>query len=142
MPIVASTQGFSITDSYRKTRTVKRPQVALTGGYTFTDYKAQGQTLGYVLIDLEPPPRGKLTPFSAYVALSRSRSRDQVRILRGFDPLLFTTHPSLELEAEDVRLTLLERDTREWWESSRGPAEDRLRPSRVAPVASGTKAAT
>ncbi|KAJ7290438.1 hypothetical protein C8J57DRAFT_1046079 [Mycena rebaudengoi] len=56
MPIVASTQGFSIIDAYRKPRTVRRRRLALTGGYAFTDYKAQGQTLGYVLINLEPPP--------------------------------------------------------------------------------------
>ncbi|KAJ7278747.1 hypothetical protein C8J57DRAFT_1059791, partial [Mycena rebaudengoi] len=48
----------------------------LTGGYVFTDYKAQGQTMGYILIDLERPPRGKLTPFNA---LSRSHVREQVR---------------------------------------------------------------
>ncbi|KAJ7218910.1 hypothetical protein C8J57DRAFT_1537271 [Mycena rebaudengoi] len=51
-----------------------RRQLALTGGYAFTDYKVQRQTMGYILIDLEPPPRGKLTPFNAYVALSRSRA--------------------------------------------------------------------
>ncbi|KAJ7262358.1 hypothetical protein C8J57DRAFT_1071276 [Mycena rebaudengoi] len=58
-----------------KKHNIKRRQLALTGGYVFTDYKAQGQTMGYILIDLAPPPRGVLTPFNAYVALSRSHAR-------------------------------------------------------------------
>ncbi|KAJ7277539.1 hypothetical protein C8J57DRAFT_1060929, partial [Mycena rebaudengoi] len=53
----------------------------LTGGYVFTDYKVQGQAMGYILIDLAPPPRGVLTPLNAYVALSRSCARKQVRFL-------------------------------------------------------------
>ncbi|KAJ7258931.1 hypothetical protein C8J57DRAFT_1073413, partial [Mycena rebaudengoi] len=61
----------------------------LAGGYMFTDYKAQGQTMSYILIDLAPPPRGVLPPFNAYVALSRSRARKQVRFLRGLDPCCF-----------------------------------------------------
>jgi hypothetical protein len=67
--------------------------------------------MGYILIDLEPPPRGKLTPFNAYVALSRSRAREQVRLLRGLDLLLFTTHPSADLAREDERLAVLEHET-------------------------------
>ncbi|KIM56878.1 hypothetical protein SCLCIDRAFT_131593, partial [Scleroderma citrinum Foug A] len=38
-------------------------------------------------------PRGQLTPFNAYVALSRSRSRVGIRLLQDFDERLFTHHP-------------------------------------------------
>ncbi|KAJ7266935.1 hypothetical protein B0H12DRAFT_1200858 [Mycena haematopus] len=89
-----------------------RGELAITPAYAFTDYKSQGQTIQYVYIDLEPPPRGKLTPFSAYVALSRSRGRDHIRLLRGFDPDLFTTHPNLDLAVEDARLDRLTARTK------------------------------
>ena len=41
----------------------------MTAGYTFTDYKSQGQTIEYVIIDIGRPPTGSLSPFSVYVAL-------------------------------------------------------------------------
>ncbi|KAJ7227915.1 hypothetical protein C8J57DRAFT_1092828, partial [Mycena rebaudengoi] len=83
----------------------------LTGGYVFTDYKVQGQAMGYILIDLAPPPRGILTPLNAYVALSRSCARKQVQFLGGLNPLLFPTHPSADLAREDERLAQLEHET-------------------------------
>ena len=47
-------------------------------GICFTDYHAQGQTIGNVIIDLATPPTSRLTPFSAYVALSHSSGRDMI----------------------------------------------------------------
>ncbi|KAJ7927959.1 hypothetical protein B0H13DRAFT_1598110 [Mycena leptocephala] len=91
----------------------------MTAGYAFTDYKSQGQTIQHVFIDLEKPPSGKLTPFSAYVALSRSKGRDRIRLLRGYEPELFTTHPSLDLEAEDARLAILTDQTKQMYPCSR-----------------------
>ncbi|KAI0257795.1 hypothetical protein BC834DRAFT_838987, partial [Gloeopeniophorella convolvens] len=39
----------------------------------FTDYRAQGQTIPKVVVDIAPPPTGaSLSMFSMYVALSRS----------------------------------------------------------------------
>ena len=52
------------------TRTVHRCQLSLTSVYGFTDYRSQGQTLPYVLVDIAAPPHGKLTLFNLYVALS------------------------------------------------------------------------
>ncbi|KAJ6489216.1 hypothetical protein C8R47DRAFT_952423, partial [Mycena vitilis] len=103
LPIVPSKLSFGIVANGGKV-TVNRRQLAMTPAYAFTDYKSQGQTLGTVYIDMEKPPCGKLTPFSAYVALSRSKGRDRIRLLRGFETQLFTTHPSPELEKEDKRL--------------------------------------
>lgn len=56
------------------------------------------------MVDLAKPPRGNLTPFSTYVALSRSRGRNTIRLLRSFDKTLLTTHLSELLEEEDVQL--------------------------------------
>jgi ATP-dependent exoDNAse (exonuclease V) alpha subunit len=111
LPIVPSKLGFSIKIGGRKW-SINRRQLAMTPAYAFTDYKSQGQTLQHVYIDLQSPPTGKLTPFSAYVALSRSKGRDRIRLLRGFENELFTTHPSLELEAEDARLDALTEQTK------------------------------
>jgi hypothetical protein len=79
-------------------------QMALTGAYAFTDYKAQGQSLEYVVVDLVKPPSGCLTPFSAYVTLSRSRGRNMIRLLRQFGKTLLTTHPLEALAEEDLQL--------------------------------------
>jgi ATP-dependent exoDNAse (exonuclease V) alpha subunit len=111
LPIVPSKLTFTISVGTKKF-SIHRRQLAMTPGYAFTDYKSQGQTIQHVYIDLEKPPTGKLTPFSAYVALSRSKGRDRIRLLRGYEPDLFTTHPSLDLEAEDARLDALTQQTK------------------------------
>ena len=64
---------------------INREQYALTPAYAFTDFKSQGQTIESVIVDLAKPPSGKLTAFNAYVALSRSRGRHTIRLLRDFD---------------------------------------------------------
>ena len=69
-----------------------------------------------VLVDLGKPPTGALNGFNAYVALSRSRGRNTIRLLREIDSKLFTEHPSEILREEDVRLTRLERQTLERYE--------------------------
>ncbi|KAF8344110.1 uncharacterized protein EI90DRAFT_2901729 [Cantharellus anzutake] len=53
----------------------------MTSAYTLTDYRAQGQTIKYVMIDLAPPPAGGLIPFNAYVALSQSSGRNMIWLL-------------------------------------------------------------
>jgi hypothetical protein len=111
LPIVPSKMGFNVTLANGVQQLIHRRQLALTPAYAFTDYKAQGQTLEYVLVDLEPPPSYALTPFSAYVALSRSKGRQRIRLLRGFNPKLFTTHPSEDLAVEDARLDILNSTT-------------------------------
>jgi len=59
------------------------------------------------------PPHGKLTPFNAYVALSRAKTSSNIRLLRDFDDKLFTQHPSEFLQIEDERLDGLDKETRE-----------------------------
>lgn len=96
-------------------RTVKRLQYPLTLAYAFTDYRAQGQTIIPVIIDIATPPGGALNLFNIYVALSRSSSRDTVRLLRGFDEAVFLQGHSAELMMEDDRLEGLNSTTQEWW---------------------------
>lgn len=62
-------------------------------------------------MDLATPPFGKLTPFHVYAVLSRSRGKDDTRLLRDFEGALFSTHPTEDLHAEDGRLRRLEDRT-------------------------------
>jgi len=68
------------------------------------------------IIDIGKPPTGTLSPFSAYVVLSRSRGRDTIRLLRDFDDNLFQNHPSEVLRREMTRLEVLNDAMRRKWE--------------------------
>ena len=96
-------------------RTVRRRQFSITAAYAFTDYRSQGQTISYVLIDIATPPSGGLNLFNLYVALSRSSERSTIRLLRDFDDELFKKRHSLEPLAEDDKLMELDQKTDEWW---------------------------
>jgi hypothetical protein len=67
-------------------RSVRRCQFPITAAY---DYRSQGQTLPYVIIDIASPPSGTLTLFNLYVALSQSSGRQSIRLWRDFDDELF-----------------------------------------------------
>ncbi|KII89502.1 hypothetical protein PLICRDRAFT_175676 [Plicaturopsis crispa FD-325 SS-3] len=116
LPIVPMKKTFMVTEIDTKmSKTVTRYQFPVTLAYAFTDYRSQGQTLEYVVIDIARPPAGELTPFNAYVALSRGRGRENIRLLRDFDDRLFTQHPSEHLRLEDRRLEELDAKTEKWW---------------------------
>lgn len=98
---------------------IKRRQLALTAAYAFTDIKSQGQTIEHVVVDLGRTTCFALNPFNAYVALSRSRGRDNIRLLRDFDEKLFTHPPSEDLLKEDIRLANLAEETKKSFKSGR-----------------------
>ena len=118
IPIVPVKKTFTITKNGTK-MTVTRYQLPLTLAYAFTDYRSQGQTLEPVIVDIGPPPYGRLTPFNVYVALSRGTGRDNIQLLRDFDETLLQHHPSEYLRLEDERLDSLNDSTKEIWESRR-----------------------
>jgi len=118
IPITPYTVTFGITLNDGSKFTISRTQYAVTGGYAFTDIKAQGQTMGPILIDLRTPPTGQISPFSAYVALSRSRGRDTIHLLTDFDEKLFKTHPNTDLAIEMERLEILAAKTQLNYNSS------------------------
>jgi hypothetical protein len=95
---------------------IKRTQFPLTGGYAFTDYRSQGQTISQAIVVIAPPPRGMLTLFNLYVALSRCPSRNDICLLHDFDPdMLLKAHDENLLRA-DERLEHLNDVTRRWWQ--------------------------
>ena len=96
---------------------LERRQLAIVPAYAFTDYKSQGQMMEYVIVDISKPPSGSLSPFSVYVALSRSRGRKTIQILRDFDPALFMHHPSEDLRKDMMRLEHLDQMTWETYEN-------------------------
>ncbi|OAX31861.1 hypothetical protein K503DRAFT_703014, partial [Rhizopogon vinicolor AM-OR11-026] len=57
----------------------------ITPAYGFTDYRSQGQIVSHTIIDIGTPPTGGLTLLNVYVALSRRRGQDNIRLLRDFD---------------------------------------------------------
>ena len=88
----------------------------MTAAYAFTDYRSQGQTLLFVIIDIAQPPSGGLNLFNLYVALSRSSGRDTIRLLRDFDDQIFLKTHDVALLAEDDRMERLNDITQAWWQ--------------------------
>lgn len=124
IPVVPMEKTFSIVSATRRRAiTVKRLQFPLTAAYAFTDYRAQGQTIPNVLIDIRKPPSFPLTAFNAYVALSRSAGTNNIRLIGDFEDVLFTQHPNEMLRREDRRLEELDRVTKSRWEGEEARAE-------------------
>ena len=115
IPLTPSLAPFTVLGRTGKRFKVSRYQYTMTTGYAFTDYKSQSQTIEYVIIDIGRPPTGSLSPFSVYVALSRSRGRETIRLLRDFNPNLFQNHPSEALRSDMRRLERLNKVTRREW---------------------------
>ncbi|KAB5588280.1 Vacuolar membrane-associated protein IML1 [Ceratobasidium theobromae] len=113
VPIVPIKKNYDLPREHKSggSRSVTRWQLPMTSAYAFTDYQAQGQTIERVVVDIARPPSGRLTQFNAYVALSRSKGRDGIRLLRDFDSDLFQTVPSYYLQEEGKRLQRLDQET-------------------------------
>jgi len=82
--------------------TVTRRQVPVEPGFAMTVYKAQGQTMEWVIVDLagcagtEPP----------YVMVSRATSLNGLLVLRDFDARAITKRRSEDLRKELNRIML------------------------------------
>ena len=111
IPIFPSEMSFNIHYQHNPKCKIIRRQYPLSGAYAFTDHKAQGQTIEYVIVDIGPTKKFPVSSFAAYVALSRSRGRDNIRLLRDFDDVIFTKHPSEALRQEDERLQSINKVT-------------------------------
>lgn len=72
IPIEPTEQAYTIEvegadgEQRRIKKAVHRHQLPITAAYAFTDYRSQGQTLPYVIIDIAKPPTGKLSLFNLY----------------------------------------------------------------------------
>ena len=115
IPIEPVTRSFLILKDGKRI-SVNRTQLPLTLAYAFTNYRAQGQTLEPVIVNIGPPPHGLLTPFNIYMALSRGMGQDNIQLLRDFDEKLLQQHPSEYLRLEDERLKMLDEKTKALWD--------------------------
>ena len=75
-------------------------QFPVTLAYAITDYKCQGQTFKWVVVDLKKPNGGYSPTSSPYVQLSRAKTLASLSILRPFDPGELRTPLSKDLLAE------------------------------------------
>ncbi|KAF8233313.1 hypothetical protein L208DRAFT_898902 [Tricholoma matsutake] len=76
----------------------------MTTPYAFTDYRAQGQTLSYVLVDIGTPPTGThiIQPLRSPFAEFRSFN-STIRLLRDFEDSLFqSSHDPASLAEGDI----------------------------------------
>ncbi|KIK76159.1 hypothetical protein PAXRUDRAFT_835436 [Paxillus rubicundulus Ve08.2h10] len=73
----------------RPRHSVIRRQLPITAAYACTDYRAQGQTILAVVVDIGSPPTRGLSLFNLYVALSRSQGRETISLLREFNEKYF-----------------------------------------------------
>ncbi|KIO13324.1 hypothetical protein M404DRAFT_18813 [Pisolithus tinctorius Marx 270] len=120
LPVTPICRTFSVSSAGGKWTTISHVQLPITAAYAFTDYHTQAQTLEHCIIDIGMPPSGQLTPFNAYIALSRSWGRDTTQLLRDFDVRLFTQHPSEYLRNEDKCLDKMDESTKLWWQMTKG----------------------
>ena len=97
-------------------RTIKCLQYPLTAAYAFTDYRSQGQTIPYVIVDIASPPTGTLNLFNLYVALSCSAGRHSIHLLRDFDSKVLKKKHDQQLLDEDTQLERLSTETKDWYE--------------------------
>ncbi|KAI6131203.1 hypothetical protein EDD16DRAFT_1468499, partial [Pisolithus croceorrhizus] len=75
--------------------------------YALTNYRAQGQTISHVVVDIARPQRGGLTLFNLYVALSRNSGRNAIHLPRDFDGGMLLCSHLPDMQAEDGRLTFI-----------------------------------
>jgi hypothetical protein len=97
-PSVVGIEPVSMT--YTKgNKKVSFSQFPVSLAYAITDYKCQGQTFNWVVVDLKKPS-GPCPSTSPYVQLCRARTRDRLSILRPFSPdeLLSPLPEALKLE--------------------------------------------
>ena len=99
-PSVIGIEPVSLTYNAGRGKAVTYFQFPVTLAYAITDYKCQGQTFTWVVVDLKKPSGGYSPTSSPYVQLSRAKTRDRLSILRPFDPAELQSPLSKDLLAE------------------------------------------
>jgi hypothetical protein len=106
------------THNYGHGRSVKLEQFPVTLAYAITDYKCQGKTFPYVVVDSKKPPQGFAPASSAYVQLSRAIALDRVSVMRPFDITELTSPLPQDLLDELQWKVEMDRKTTEIYNSS------------------------
>ena len=80
-PSVVAIEPAEFRHNERDGKYVKLVQFPFTLTYAITDYKCQGLTFEWVIVDLKKPTTGFSTVCSPYVQLSRAKALDQLSIM-------------------------------------------------------------
>ena len=107
VPVMSSTIHFRYSDSTNGNFMVKRIQLPVLPTFVFTDYKAQGCSLEYVVLDLSCSRSLQ----SVYVMLSRAVRLKRILILRWFAPQKVYQTLSQDMRDEFLRIENLARET-------------------------------
>jgi hypothetical protein len=99
-PSVVGIEPMSLTYKAGLGKAVTYSQFPVTLAYAITDYKCQGQTFRWVIVDLKKPNGGYSPISSPYVQLSRAKTLASLSILRPFDPAELRSPLSKNLLAE------------------------------------------
>lgn len=111
-PIVCSFDIRTKVKGKLTTKRVQRRQLPVSSTYAFTDYRAQGRTIPYVLVDLARPPSDRLSQFNLHVALSEISGRDTITPLWGFDDEFFLQPYKSPILEEKDRLKQMDFNTK------------------------------
>ena len=99
-PSVIGIEPVSLTYNAGRGKAVTYFQIPIMLAYAITDYKCQGQTFTWVIVDLKKPSGGYSPTSSPYVQLSHAKTRDCLSILHPFDPTELWSSLSKHLLAE------------------------------------------
>ena len=99
-PSVVAIEPAEFRYNGRDSKYVKFIQFPFTLAYAMTDYKCQGQTFDWLIVDLKKPPIGFSTVCSPYVQLSRVKALNQLSIIRPFNADELRTPLSIPLQEE------------------------------------------
>ena len=98
-PSVVGIKPESLRYSNNNGKSFTYVQFPVTIAYAITDYKCQGQTFTWVIVDLKKPG-GRSPASSPYVQLSRAKTLARLSILCPFDPAELRSDLSKHLLAE------------------------------------------
>ena len=99
-PSVVAIEPAEFRHNAREGKYVKLVQFPFTLAYAITDYKCQGLTFEWVIVDLKKPTTGFSTVSSPYVQLSRAKALNQLSIMWPFDAEELRTPLSTALQEE------------------------------------------
>ncbi|KAJ8473524.1 hypothetical protein ONZ51_g7821 [Trametes cubensis] len=115
VPVFPETVKFKCTmlvSGQKVVKEITRKQLPLVPAYAYTDYKGQGKSLTYAVVDIASANSLQ----GVYVMLSRVRSLSGLLILRAFTPNKVCSRLSQELRDELARIDGLAEDTRRRYE--------------------------
>ena len=99
-PSIVGIEPISLIYKAGPRKAVTYSQFPVTLAYAITDYKCQGQTFRWIVVDLKKPNRDYSSTSSPYIQLSRAKTLASLSILSPFDPAELRSPLSKDLLAE------------------------------------------